>query len=96
MVGGFELRYLERAELDDKVLLRFGRYELLIWQERGDSEHKFEVLFETCNTPPSQELGMDVPCNPPVMDTGSPWRSFENRGPTSPEPLESDETVVLV
>ncbi|XP_016425771.1 TRAF-interacting protein with FHA domain-containing protein A-like [Sinocyclocheilus rhinocerous] len=96
MVGGSELRYLERAELDDKVLCRFGRYELLIWQEPGDSENKFEVLFEICNTPPSQELGIDVPCKPPVMDTGVPWRSFENGAPASQEPLESDETVVLV
>lgn len=96
MVGGSELRYLERAELDDKVLLRFGRYELLIWQEQGDSEHKYEVLFETCNTPPSQELGIDVSCNQPVMDTGLPLRSFENGGPASQEPLESDETVILV
>ncbi|XP_077084074.1 TRAF-interacting protein with FHA domain-containing protein A [Siphateles boraxobius] len=96
VVGGSELRYLERAELDDKVLLRFGRYELLIWQEPGDSEHKYEVLFETCNTPPSQELGIDVPCNPPVMDTGLPLRSSENGGPASQEPLESDETVILV
>ncbi len=96
MVGGSELRYLERAELDDKVLCRFGRYELLIWQEPGDSENKFEVLFETCNAPPSQESGIDVPCNPPVMDTGMPWRNFENGAPASQEPLESDETVVLV
>ncbi|KTG40395.1 hypothetical protein cypCar_00038347 [Cyprinus carpio] len=96
MVGGSELRYLERAELDDKVLCRFGRYELLIWQEPGESENKFEVLFEICNKPPSQESGIDVPCKPPVMDTGVPWRSFENGAPASQEPLESDETVVLV
>ncbi|RXN38535.1 TRAF-interacting with FHA domain-containing A-like protein [Labeo rohita] len=96
VVGGSELRYLERAELDDKVLCRFGRYELLIWQEPGESENKFEVLFETCNTPPSQELGIDVPCKPPVMDTGLSWRNFENGAPVSQEPLESDETVVLV
>lgn len=96
VVGGSELRYLERAELDDKVLLRFGRYELLIWQEPGDSMNKFEVLFETCNTPPSQDLGIDVPCKLPVMDTGMPWRNLENGAPASQEPLESDETVVLV
>lgn len=96
MVSGSELRYLERAELDEKVLCRFGRYELLIWQEPGDSENKFEVLFETCNAPPSQELGIDVPCKSPVMDTGVPWRNFEDRSPASQEPLESDETLVLV
>ncbi|TRY66642.1 hypothetical protein DNTS_007983 [Danionella cerebrum] len=96
IVAGSELKHLERVELNDKMFLRFGRYEMLIWQEPGDSQNKFEVLFETCNTPPSQELGIDGPCNRPVMDSGAPWRSFENGQPTSQEPLESDETAILV
>lgn len=96
MVGSSELKHLERAELNDKVLLRFGRYELLIWQEPGDSKNKFEILFETCNTSPSQEMGIGVPCRQPVMDSGLPWRNSENGGPTSQEPLESDETIFVV
>ncbi|XP_067256609.1 TRAF-interacting protein with FHA domain-containing protein A [Chanodichthys erythropterus] len=96
VVGGSELGYLERAELVDKVLLRFGRYEMLIWPEPGDSANSFEVLFETCNTPPSQELGIDVPCKLPVMDTGVSWKNLENGAPVSQEPLESDETVFSV
>ncbi|XP_051579314.1 TRAF-interacting protein with FHA domain-containing protein A-like [Myxocyprinus asiaticus] len=62
MVSGSELRHLKRAELDDKSLLWFARYEMLIWQEQGESQSKFEVLFKTCNRPTSQEMGIDVPC----------------------------------
>ncbi|XP_051992664.1 TRAF-interacting protein with FHA domain-containing protein A-like [Xyrauchen texanus] len=95
MVSGSELRHLERAELDDKALLRFGRYELLIWQEPGESQSKFEVLFETCIRPPSQEMGIDVPCSPAILDTGAEWRNFQNGAPLSHEPLESDETIIV-
>lgn len=95
VLGGSELRYLERAELDDKVLLRFGRYELLIFQEPGESQTKFEVLFQTCNAPPSQEMGVDVPCRQPIMDSGGLWRNFQNGEHTSHGPLESDETILV-
>ncbi|KAI7813925.1 TRAF-interacting protein with FHA domain-containing protein A [Triplophysa rosa] len=95
VVGGSELRYLERAELDDKVLLRFGRYELLIFQELGESQTKFDVLFQTCNTPPSQEMGVDVPCRQPIMVSSGLWRNFQNGEPTSQDPLESDETILV-
>lgn len=96
MVGGSELKYLERADLDDKALLRFGRYELLIFQEAGESQTKFEVLFQTCNTSPSQEMAVDVPCRQPILESGGLWRNFQNGELTSQDPLESDETILVV
>lgn len=96
MVGGSELRYLERAEMDDKALLRFGRYELLIFQEPGESQTKFEVLFQTCNTPPSQEMGVDVPCREPILESGGLWGNFQNGEHASQYPLESDETILVI
>nr|XP_055054981.1 TRAF-interacting protein with FHA domain-containing protein A [Misgurnus anguillicaudatus] len=95
MIGGSELKYLERTDVDDKVLLRFGRYELLIFQEPGDSLIKYEVLFQTCCTPPSQEMGIDVPCRQPILDTAGSWNNIQNGGPASQDPLESDETIAV-
>ncbi|KAI4896804.1 hypothetical protein NFI96_008134 [Prochilodus magdalenae] len=60
VVNGRELGHLERADLEDKALLRFSRYELLILREPGESLDSFEVLFEKQNIPPSREMGMDV------------------------------------
>ncbi|XP_066537783.1 TRAF-interacting protein with FHA domain-containing protein A [Hoplias malabaricus] len=92
VVNGSELGYLERADLEDKALLRFGRYELLIWRQPGDSQDSFEVLFEKQNYPPSREMGLEIPCSVAVMDTV--LGNYQNNGPLSPEPLESDETLV--
>lgn len=91
MVNGCELGHLERADLEDKALLRFGKYELLIYTEPGEAKDAFEVLFEKQNIPPSQEMAIDVPCRFPVIDTGV--SIYHNGGPVSQEPLESDETL---
>ncbi|XP_076843418.1 TRAF-interacting protein with FHA domain-containing protein A [Brachyhypopomus gauderio] len=91
LVSGSELGYLERADLHDKALLRFGRYELLIWTDPGEAQDCFEVLFEKQNTSPSRDLGMDVPCTLAMVDTG--MRNYQSGGPVSQEPLESDETL---
>ncbi|KAL7880458.1 hypothetical protein SRHO_G00027120 [Serrasalmus rhombeus] len=91
VVNGCELGHLERVDLEDKALLRFGRYELLILREPGESQDSFEVLFEKQNIPPSREMGMDVSFRSAVMDTG--MRSYQNGGPVSQEPLEFDETM---
>ncbi|XP_026882262.1 TRAF-interacting protein with FHA domain-containing protein A [Electrophorus electricus] len=91
LISGSELGYLERADLDDKALLRFGRYELLIWREPGEAQDCFEVLFEKQNIPPSRELGVDVPCRLAVLDTGV--RNYHSGSLDSQEPQESDETL---
>lgn len=93
MVNGYELGHLERADLQEKALLRFSKYELLIWQEPGEAQDRFEVLFEKLNVSPSREMGIDVPCRIAVMDTGV--RNCQNGPPMIPEPLESDETLYM-
>lgn len=93
LVSGVELSHLERADLDDKTFLRFGKYEMLIWRDPGEAEDCFEVVFEKLNIPPSREMGIDVPCQLAVMDTSV--RNCQNAAPISQEPLESDETVYL-
>lgn len=91
LVNGYELGHLERADLEQKALLRFGKYELLIWQEHGEARDSFEVLLEKLNVSPTREMGIDLPCRIAVMDTG--MRNYQNGGPMSQEPLESDETL---
>lgn len=91
LVNGSELGHLERADLEEKALLRFGKYELLIWQEPGEAQDSFEVLFERLNVSPSREMGIDLPCRTPVMDTGV--INYQNGAPRSHEPLESDENL---
>lgn len=91
LVNGYELGHLERADLEEKALLRFGKYEVLIWQEHGEAQDSFEVLFEKLNVSPSREMGIDVPCRIAVMDTG--LRNYQCGAPLSQEPLESDETL---
>ncbi|KAM9501146.1 TRAF-interacting protein with FHA domain-containing protein A [Clarias gariepinus] len=93
LVNGCELSYLERVDLEEKALLRFGKYELFIWHEPGEAQDSFEVLFEKLNVSPSREMGIDMPCRIPVMDTGV--RNYQNEALMSPEPLESDETVYM-
>ncbi|XP_062849395.1 TRAF-interacting protein with FHA domain-containing protein A [Trichomycterus rosablanca] len=92
-VSGVELGHLERADLEDKALLRFGKYELLIWRDLGEAQECFEVVFEKLNIPPSREMGIDVPCRLAVMDTSV--RNYQNGPPLSQEPLESDETLYV-
>ncbi|XP_007250238.3 TRAF-interacting protein with FHA domain-containing protein A [Astyanax mexicanus] len=91
IVNGCELGYLERVDLEDKALLRFGKYEMLVFREPGEAQDSFEVLFQKQNIPPSREMGMDIPCTLAVMDTGV--RNYHNGELVSQEPLESDETV---
>lgn len=93
LVNGHELGHLERVDLEEKVLLRFGKYELLIWKEPGEAQDSFEVLFEKLNVSPSREIGVDLPCRIAVMDTGV--RNYQNETPMSQEPLESDENLYI-
>ncbi|XP_034020379.1 TRAF-interacting protein with FHA domain-containing protein A [Thalassophryne amazonica] len=92
-VNGSALGYLERTDLPEKALVRFGEYEMLIIQEPGEAKGSYEVEFEVLPVPPSRETGTYPPTVTPVMDTaGSCVRNgFSRLG--SREPSETDETL---
>ncbi|XP_026208441.1 TRAF-interacting protein with FHA domain-containing protein A [Anabas testudineus] len=93
-VNSSALGYLERTDLPDKALIRFGEYEMLIIRESGEAKVTFEVEFEVLTAPPSRETCMCVPSMTPVMDTGS---GVMNGFPTAVRalgPLETDETLM--
>lgn len=93
-MNGSALDYLERMDLPNKALIRFGEYEMLIIRELGEAKGNFEVEFEVLAVPPSRDTGMYVPSMTPVMDTGS---SVMNGFPTEVSalgPLECDETLI--
>lgn len=95
-VNGSVLGFLERMDLLDKALIRFGEYEMLVVREPGDAKGSFEVEFEVLAVPPSREMGVDVPSVTPVMDTGS-CHCVTNGFPAdlrSLGPLETDETFM--
>lgn len=85
-VNGLALAYLEKAELPDKALVRFGQYELLIERESGEAQASFEVGFEVLAVPPSRETCLCAPTGTAVMDTGScVLMSYYTQGPTECE-----------
>lgn len=93
-VNGAQLDFLERMDLPDKALVRFGDYEMLVVREWGEAKGSFEVEFEVLAASPSRETCTCAPVGAPVVDTGS-WvpknlpvelRSFG--------PLETDETLM--
>ncbi|XP_061090758.1 TRAF-interacting protein with FHA domain-containing protein A [Conger conger] len=92
-VGGTALEYLHCVELPGKALLRFGQYQLLICQEPGECQSKFEVEFRVSRGPLGQESGAGVPCGVPVMERGGqlPLNSL----PSPQTPLETDEGMYL-
>ncbi|XP_047455781.1 TRAF-interacting protein with FHA domain-containing protein A isoform X2 [Mugil cephalus] len=100
-VNGAALGFLEKADLPNKALVRFGEYEVLIVREPGEARAHFEVEFEVLTVPPSRETCGVEPSATPVMDTGSGLAnglsanglSASGSGVTSPGPLESDETL---
>ncbi|KAM3590702.1 uncharacterized protein V6R79_014586 [Siganus canaliculatus] len=92
-VNSSSLGYLERLDLPDKALVRFGEYEMLIIRESGEAKGSFEVAFETLPVPPSRETCTCAPTTAAVMDTGS----FALTLPSelrSHAPQESDETIL--
>ncbi|XP_041820698.1 TRAF-interacting protein with FHA domain-containing protein A [Chelmon rostratus] len=93
-VNGSVLGYLERMDLPDKALIRFGEYEMLIVRESGEAKGSFEVEFEVLAVPPSRETCMCVPTNTPVMDTGSYVTSTFQAELRAHFPLETDETLL--
>ncbi|CAK6965327.1 TRAF-interacting protein with FHA domain-containing protein A [Scomber scombrus] len=93
-VNGSVLNYLERMDLPDKALIRFGEYEMLIVRESGEAKGSFEVEFEVLAVPPSRETCMCVPSTTPVMDTGSHVMNGVPAELRSQDPLETDETLI--
>lgn len=91
-VNGAQLDYLEKMDLPDKALVRFGEYEMLVARESGEAKGSFEVEFEVLPASPSRETS--APVGTPVVDTGS-WNS-KNLSPEliSYGPLETDETLM--
>uniref|UniRef100_A0A3B4ZS52 TRAF-interacting protein with FHA domain-containing protein A n=1 Tax=Stegastes partitus TaxID=144197 RepID=A0A3B4ZS52_9TELE len=78
-VNSSALGYLERMDLPDKALIRFGEYEMVITRESGEAKANFEVEFEVMTVPPSREMCMWEPSGTPVADTGSPCFTQDSR-----------------
>ncbi|KAJ0055909.1 hypothetical protein NL108_015614 [Boleophthalmus pectinirostris] len=89
VVNGTGLEYLERLDLPDKALVRFGEYEMLIVRESGEAKGSFEVQLDVLEVSPFTETCVCIPTTNPVMDTGSDY----TRGLMSREPSECDETL---
>uniref|UniRef100_A0A3Q3IKU9 TRAF-interacting protein with FHA domain-containing protein A n=2 Tax=Monopterus albus TaxID=43700 RepID=A0A3Q3IKU9_MONAL len=92
-VNSSTLGYLERMDLPDKALIRFGEYEMLLVRETGEAQGSFEVEFEVLAAPPSRETGM-CECMTPVMDTGSCVMNGFLGEVRRLGPLETDETLM--
>lgn len=93
-VNGSVLDYLEKTDLPDKALIRFGEYEILIICESGEAKASFEVEFEVLAVPPSRETCMCMPSTTPVMDTGSCVMNSFPAELRALGPLETDETLM--
>ncbi|XP_037613665.1 TRAF-interacting protein with FHA domain-containing protein A [Sebastes umbrosus] len=94
-VNSSALGYLERTDLPDKALIRFGEYEMLIIRESGEAKGSFEVDFEVLAVPPSRETCTCVPGVAPVMESGPYVNSLPGELRVGLlGPLESDETVM--
>ncbi|XP_068611753.1 TRAF-interacting protein with FHA domain-containing protein A [Brachionichthys hirsutus] len=92
-VNGVALGYLERMELPDKALIRFGEYEMLVVREPGEAKGSFEVEFEVLAVSPFRETCVCVPSTTPVKETSSCF-SYSN-GLRVNGPLETDETITF-
>uniref|UniRef100_A0A3Q3KWQ3 TRAF-interacting protein with FHA domain-containing protein A n=1 Tax=Labrus bergylta TaxID=56723 RepID=A0A3Q3KWQ3_9LABR len=60
-VNSSVLNFLERMDLPNKALIRFGEYEMLIIREAGEAKGSFEVEFEVLTVPPSRETFTQIP-----------------------------------
>ncbi|XP_072315015.1 TRAF-interacting protein with FHA domain-containing protein A [Eucyclogobius newberryi] len=90
IVNGTGLGYLERMDLPNKALVRFGEYEMLIVRDSGEAQGSFEVELDVLEVSPFTETCVCVSPKSPVMDTNS---SGYTDGLTSHEPLETDDTM---
>ncbi|XP_054656275.1 TRAF-interacting protein with FHA domain-containing protein A [Dunckerocampus dactyliophorus] len=89
-VNSLALDFLERVDLPNKALVRFGQYEILIVREAGEAKGSFEVELDVLPAPPSRETCACQPSTVPVMDTGSQLIPK----PEIQDPLETDETLM--
>ncbi|KAM9424633.1 TRAF-interacting protein with FHA domain-containing protein A [Pholidichthys leucotaenia] len=92
-VNGSALGYLERTDLPDKALIRFGEYEMLIIREPGEAKASFEVEFEVLKVPPSRETCTCELSGTPVMDTESHMINHISAEFSALGPLETDESL---
>ncbi|XP_028285216.1 TRAF-interacting protein with FHA domain-containing protein A [Parambassis ranga] len=95
-VNSSALDYLEKMDLPDKALIRFGEYELLIIRESGEAKASFEVEFEVLVAPPSRETCTCVPSVTPVTETGSCVMNSFPSDIRALGPLETDETLMVL
>ncbi|KAG7240005.1 hypothetical protein INR49_028079 [Caranx melampygus] len=91
-VNSSALDYLERMDLPDKALIRFGEYEIVMVRESGEAKGSFDVEFEMLAVPPSRETCTCAPTVTPVMDSGSTVMNGFSSELIALGPLESDET----
>uniref|UniRef100_UPI0037E73AC9 TRAF-interacting protein with FHA domain-containing protein A n=1 Tax=Semicossyphus pulcher TaxID=241346 RepID=UPI0037E73AC9 len=89
-VNSSALGYLERMDLPDKALIRFGEYEMLITCDSGEAKASFEVELDVLTVPPSRETCICVPSMTPVMETYRMDSFTAELGP-----FETDETLML-
>ncbi|CAL9694500.1 unnamed protein product [Knipowitschia caucasica] len=89
IVNGVALEYLEKLDLPDKALVRFGEYEMLLVREAGEAKGSFEVELNVLDRSPFTETCVCIPVKTPVLDTCSGYMD----GLCSHEPLELDETM---
>ncbi|KAM8847936.1 TRAF-interacting protein with FHA domain-containing protein A [Synchiropus picturatus] len=90
VVNGCTLDHLERLDLPDKALVRFGLYELLIVRESGEAKGSVEVKIQVPIFSLLRESGSCDPKNVPVMETSAPPATLmDYHGP-----LEMDETLL--
>lgn len=88
VVNGCALDHLERLDLPDKALVRFGLYQLLIVREPGKARGKFEVKIQVQTV----SLLQDEPQNLPIMESSLARAALlDYRGP-----METDETLLCV
>ncbi|KAF3697574.1 TRAF-interacting protein with FHA domain-containing protein A TRAF2-binding protein [Channa argus] len=95
-VNGSALDYLERMDLPNKALIRFGEYEMLVVREFGEAKGNFEVQFEVLAVPPSRQTFLCVPTTTAVMDTCSPVMNGLPTDVSAIGPLETDETLMYL
>lgn len=91
-VNGSSLGYLERTDLPDKALIRFGEYEVLIIRESGEAKASFEVELEVLPVPPSRETCTHESGRVPVVETGLMSQNTAGLGELGPR--ETDETLI--
>ncbi|KAM4051624.1 TRAF-interacting protein with FHA domain-containing protein A [Anomaloglossus baeobatrachus] len=59
-VDGLELNYLNKVELPQKCIIRFGEFQMLVEIEAGDSDDKFAINCEVSRYSLVQEIGHPV------------------------------------